>query len=307
MDTTQDTNNWALKLRSLHNQKRYLDDVLSKTAVTLHALRERQTRNERLLSTNPTPRSKRKKILQNRWRTGKTIQTCEKEEKVILDCLQVCTNNLKMLEAIINPIDLSSNGANCTWGGPYTESETTALDWNDWTDNGVISPFRKDRIRSLPMDEIPPEMLPDKFKLTYTLPTTTTHTFQTSSQYHSDTTMLLPLVSLNTTPLHRRLSRRATVFEPSITHSRPLDDELPVQLDKLSISGLMGSKSMQHVQARRLSDVTLEHLLDRLSSSVRPAVKRIRSHQSWAALSPQLQQEEREVASSATLKKTNSA
>lgn len=53
---------WTNKLAELREQSRYLEDFLSKKGTILNALRDRETRNERLLSLNPTLRAKRKKI-----------------------------------------------------------------------------------------------------------------------------------------------------------------------------------------------------------------------------------------------------
>ncbi|KAF2690519.1 hypothetical protein K458DRAFT_288892 [Lentithecium fluviatile CBS 122367] len=298
---------WISTLDCLRSQKGYLDNLLSKTAVTLNALRERQTRNERALSTNPTPRSKRKKIQQNKWRTNKTIQTCENEERAILDCLQVCSNNISTLESIINPTDLSSTAVECTVSNPYALSDTTSFDWNGWTDNAAISPFQRDRERPLPMDEIPPETPVAQTRFRYMSPTLRRPP-PLPLRAHRDPTALVPPVPPNTAHSqfsHSALSPEAAVIEPSVTHVPHCDDELPRELDKLSISGLLSSKRMHRIVQKRFSDAAIGHLFGRLSSS-RPAATQTRSHQSWAAPTPEQKLKELGVVVMAMAKRTNS-
>ncbi|KAF2240953.1 hypothetical protein BU26DRAFT_572191 [Trematosphaeria pertusa] len=287
-----DSSAWMPTLASLHSQKGYLEGLLSKTATTLNALRDRQTRNERALSTNPTPRSKRKKIQQNRWRTNKTIQTCENEEKVILDCLQVCTSNIHTLESIINPTDLSSTAATYSSSksySKYADSESTDFDWYGWTDDAPISPFQKERERSLVVDEIPPEARWDEIvyetKITRELKRPPPLRPCLRAPRDEDS-LPAPPNTAQTQFQHSSLSPEADVFEPSVTHT-PCDGGLPKELDKLSLSGLWASKRMRLIQKRRFSDAAIGHLFRRLSSGARPELLQKRTHASWAGPSVQ--------------------
>ena len=152
---------WNSTWVQLMDQKHYLQELLSKTAVTLNALRERQNRNERALNNCPTPRSRKKKILQSRWRTDKTIKTCENEERVIYDCLQVCQSNISTLEGIVNTRGTSSTVPDFTSTQSsisYDTPLTSEFNWNGWADEEGESPFHKPAQACGVVDEIPPEM-----------------------------------------------------------------------------------------------------------------------------------------------------
>ena len=275
------TNSWISMLSCLHSQKGYLNGLLSKTAITLNALRERQTRNDRALSMNPTPRAKRKKIQQNRWRTGKTIQTCENEERVILDCLQVCDSNINTLEAMVNPGAPSSTAVG--WAPSNSlESDTGSLHWGGWTDEEPISPFVKNRVRSLPADDIPPETRLDKNRPSDLLPQPTRHAPPLPILPQGGPATLLPPVPPNTAVGRSDLSPEAVVFVPNVSQDLLYGEERSRELDKLSISGLLASKCMLLIQKRRFSDLAIGHLFGKLSSN-RPSVSQVRSHQSWAS------------------------
>ena len=155
----QQNDTWSTTLMTLYNQRSYLEGLLSKTATTLNALRDKQTRNERVLVAYTGPRSKKKKVLQNRWRTEKTIKTCENEERVIIGCLQVCQSNINTLESMMHTTESSTTAAEYDWSTcqSYIETEsTTDFDWNGWDDCGV-SPFQKPCHHPLVLDEVPPD------------------------------------------------------------------------------------------------------------------------------------------------------
>ncbi|KAF2645540.1 hypothetical protein P280DRAFT_465357 [Massarina eburnea CBS 473.64] len=233
---------------------------------TLNCLRgqKRQTRNEHALSTNPRPRSKKKKILQNKWRTGKTIQTCENEETVILECLQVCRNNISTLEAIVTPESCpSSTGYQSATDGTSTNSydlDYSVFDWKGWGDESRTSPFEGCRRQSLQTDEIAPEVPLDAGSW---LACTAT----------------------------AAMSPRAAVFEPGAMHVLQVDNERPQELDKLSISGLLSSKRMQLISSRRFSDDAIGHLFLRLACSERPGLVRKLENRRWNSSSaPEVRQ-----------------
>lgn len=154
---------WTNKFVELREQKRYLEEFLSKKVTTLNTLRDKETRNERALSLNPTPRSKRKKIQQNNFRTRKTIKQCESEERAALDCLRVCYQNISILALLLNPTEASSTytagelSCSASRSCLETESSATDVDWNGWTEDGEISPFLRKPQRFAMMDEIAPE------------------------------------------------------------------------------------------------------------------------------------------------------
>jgi hypothetical protein len=255
-----DTQIWTSMLSSLHSQRCYLNDLLSKTAITLNVLRERRTRNERALSKSPTPRSKRKKIQQNRWRTNRTIQTCENEERVILDCLKVCNSNINILETIVNPQVPSSTVFDYTSSNSMVDSGPNSFDWGGWTDDTPVSPFVKTRVRSLPMEEISPETPLSKTEFDSPSPGSTRRPSPQATRSPAGAATLPPLVPsdpVNPAFTHFEetlfrdefssvLSPEAAAFEPSLTRRQSDDNELPRKLDKLSISGLLASKCMQH-------------------------------------------------------------
>ncbi|KAH7130121.1 hypothetical protein B0J11DRAFT_503921 [Dendryphion nanum] len=277
--------NWMATLSCLRDQRGYLESLLSKTATTLNALRDRQDKNEWALNANPTPRTKKKKIQQNRWRTNRTIQRCENEEKVILECLQVCNSNISTLESILLPIDSSSTAAEYNSHGTYlesyleTDSTATGIDWNGWNgwvDGGETSPFQRRCNKPLMVDDIPPEEaflersmscrklppLPPRAALAVPLSTSLPPAPPKSAyiQFH-----------------HSMLSPEATCFESKVLHvnggaKSPCGETL--RLDKLSISGLMASKRVQAMmhQRRRFSDAAIGHMFRKLSTMSRPGV-----------------------------------
>lgn len=232
----QHPNNLATLLY-LYNQKTYLEDLLSQKATILHALRDKHSRIERSLSVNTNPRSKRKKVEQNRWRTERTIKTCEDEERAILDCLRVCSSNIKTLDSIINPTDASSS---------YMESASTPtdFDWNGWADGGDTSPFLRKARRPAIVDDISPETcilitgkkgppLPPRSRPTVSAP--------------------VPPAPPNTarTQCTLSLSPTAPCFEPRASHEAPSREEWIKDLDKLSISGLLASKRVRRLETDR--------------------------------------------------------
>ncbi|KAJ4301692.1 hypothetical protein N0V90_003785 [Kalmusia sp. IMI 367209] len=249
---------WLSKLNSLHGQKGYLEELLSKTATTLNALRDRQTRNERALSTLPIPRSKRKKIQQNRWKTGKTIQTCENEERVILDCLQVCTRNIHTLEAIIHQRETPHVTAKYYSSNSYADSDANSFDWHGWTDDAPISPFKKERRCSLLMDEIAPEASFDGIVSGRSTARRSPLLRPQSNHAPASTFFSAPLNTAYTRYSRSTLSPEAAEFEPSVKHN-PLVRQSIREMDKLSISGLLASKRMQSIQKRSCSDVAINH------------------------------------------------
>ncbi|KAF2799875.1 hypothetical protein K505DRAFT_230137 [Melanomma pulvis-pyrius CBS 109.77] len=281
---------WTTTLTCLQNQKGYLDGLLSKTATTLNALRDKQSRNDRVLSTNPGPRPKKKKMLQNRWRTDKTIKTCENEEKVILDCLRVCEDNIRTLESILNPqgtfatvAEYNLSNSKCS----YRESAITDFDWNGWADEGPASPFHRERHHALILDEIPPEAYLDDASCDRPDTATTAPASNRPPPFPprvgAPPSSMLPPVPPNTTHRqfhHSVLSPEAACFEPSITHFT-YAEEGAKNLDKLSISGLLASKRMSQILGRRFSDAAVGHVSRRFSHA-RPELANAREqHRSW--------------------------
>jgi hypothetical protein len=255
---TYDVSNWTATLISLRGQRSYLEGLLSTTAMTLNTLRDKQTRNERALSAGPTPRTKKKKIQQNRWRTDKTIKTCENEKRVILDCLTVCQSNIDTLEAILCPTETISAAAEYYTYTPTsfddTDTISTDIDWNGWTDESPVSPFQRKPHSVVMSEEIPPDHLVDgdaslAGKKPPPLPL----------RAHVAPSAEPLLVPPNTAKSYTALSPEVTGFEPNITHCRS------PEIDKLSISGLLASKRVQRIQRqseRRFSDMAICRHLD---------------------------------------------
>jgi len=285
--TIHDPYTWILTLTYLRNQQGYLDDLLSKTAIRLNALRDRQSRNDRILSTHPGPRSKRKKMLQNRWRTGKTIQTCENEERAILGCLQVCKNNIQILESI----NLAS-ASRVTDYNPRkskysnTESSTMNLHCDSWADDVPTSPSREGKQHAFVLGKILPECL-QGLRLGGPLAQTTTAATNKRPPslpprvHIAPSSMQPPSPPPNTARPHidSLLSPEAICFEPSVTHTAPNNERPLNELDKLSISGLLASKHMLRIQKQRFPDATIGHIFRRLSVDAKPGHGRERK--SW--------------------------
>jgi hypothetical protein len=291
--TMQGSSTWTTTLTCLKSQKGYLEDLLSKTATTLNALRDKQGSNDRRLSTRLGPCSKKKKILQNRWRTAKTIKTCENEEKAILNCLQVCENNIHTLESMVYLMGTRTtvaeyNSSNSNWS--YTDSAMAEFDWDGWADEGHMSPFHRQSQRQhalLMLDGIPPEAPVHGPKRPPML----------RPRVHAPPSAKLPPVPPNTAlpqRHHSLLSPEATSFEPHMTHS-PTLERRQKELDKLSISGLLASKRMFQILERRCSDASIRHMLQRLSI------------ESWGTDSRQHDANVSSAATAAPMKRTRSA
>ena len=281
-----DPGNWMNTLASLRDQQGYLEHLLSKTATTLNALRDRQTRNERALSTNPRPRAKKKKILQNRWRTDKTIKTCENEERVIVNCLQACRRNINTLEAVVQSTAPSTAAEYVSCAGYcYTDTASTAteFDWNGWADDNSVSPFQKHCHHSFMVDEVAPDS-----DLKGPRPDNAVPTNRKGPPVPPLARSTVPPPPPNTARprFYSLLSPEAACFEPSVT-----GDEFPCTgtrnaIDKLSISGLLASKRVQRLQSRekrRFSDAALSHIFRRLSvpGNAIAGVTPSQRHASW--------------------------
>ncbi|PVH94618.1 hypothetical protein DM02DRAFT_660894 [Periconia macrospinosa] len=246
--TMQDASAWIPTLNKLRGQRVYLEDLLAKTATKLNALRDKQTRNERTLNANPEySRSKKKKIAQNKWRTNKTIQTCENEERAILECLRVCKSNIDMLESVLHPAGSPSAVPDYNSLHSYTESDLGGVQWNTgWTDDGdPASPFETCRGGPVTCQEIAPE-----------------DAFGPSPVLVGDAALagfpyLVPLpphvqgYSTSAPSAVPQLSAEAAVFKPTTTKRQNEVGDLSVQIDKLSISGLLSSKYVKQQLARR--------------------------------------------------------
>ncbi|KAF2703648.1 hypothetical protein K504DRAFT_451500 [Pleomassaria siparia CBS 279.74] len=288
--TMQSPSTWATTLLNLRNQKAYLHDLLSKAATTLNALRDKQSRNDRVLSTNPGPRSKKKKMVQNRWRTDKTIKTCEKEERVILDCLQVCENNIWTLEALLHSMGTCRTAAeytSCDSRCSYTDSTRTDFNWNGWAGQGPTFLFHWKRKGTL-VDEIPPEACIDGIatRLDHAVPILAPAN-QCPSPLLPSTRVtpssmpppLPPALPKTACPHFRtRLSPEAACFEPRFVNVPRVENQVK-ELDKFSISGPLASRRMSHIRGRRFSEAVIGH--GRLSSTARPVLGDARACKSW--------------------------
>lgn len=291
--TNYDTNNCFADLSSLYLSRTYLEGALAKTTITLNTLRDRQTRNERLLSTCAGPRSKKKKIKQNKWNTGKTIETCEREERAFFDCLQVCIGNIQMLEAIVHSTNTSLvSGHGCS--NSNTCSDATSFDWQGWTDNAIVSPFEKEARHTFSIDEIAPEVcreyaISNKVAAEARRVSAQRPSARTPRANRTCVSTVYP-VPIDTTfsyNLRSVLSPEATEFQPE----RPFG--LPVhrpgkEVDKLSISGYLASKRLQFAQQRSSSEIGMIDVNHRLSSMARPPLAQL---QTWTGPSPQRQPE----------------
>ncbi|KAF2121346.1 hypothetical protein BDV96DRAFT_209823 [Lophiotrema nucula] len=296
VDNTQsahDANTWMCTLATLQHQKNYLEALLSKTAITLNVLRDKQTRHERSLGFSPTTRSKKKKVQHQKWRTSKTIQTCENEERAILDCLGVCRRNIHTLESMLHPIVTSSTAADYDYTSShsktsYTDSADICFDWkNGWAEDGGISPFQQQCRRPLVMDDMPPkacfdgDTLVDKSSYTKRPPPLPTRTIVPPAV----PALPVPPNTASSNNQYSTLSAEAESFEPSVTHYPP-SDEILEMLDKLSISGFLASKRVQRLQRRRFSNAAIGHIFRRLSggsgsNTARPQLAPLRKHASW--------------------------
>ncbi|KAF2492219.1 hypothetical protein BU16DRAFT_584346 [Lophium mytilinum] len=261
---------WAPDTARLQTQKSYLEELLSTTATTLHTLREKQTRTDRILATGPSPRTKKKRIMQTRWRTGKTIKTCENEERVILDCLKVCNNNLQALqnlEACNYPAFAEPSFTPLSWYSNATPDTRGADFWNGFGDE--CSPFQKQSQYLTAQDvEVAPHLTYEEAVL---------ETLQLSAR---------PLVDI---PVRR--ARRLACREPQTSLLSPLaatfePDEkkhgiAPVK-DKLTLAGLLSSNRVRQLRSlpkRRFSDAAVGHLFRCLS---RPRFVKEVKYASWS-------------------------
>lgn len=269
----QHSNTWIPTLNNLREQRSYLEGLLAKTVTTLNALRDRQTRTQRILSTNPAPRTRRKKIQQDRWRTSKTIQNCENEEKIILDCMEVCDTNIRTLEAIVYVPRSSWHSTECYSSNSYLESDATSPDWRGWTDDVVVSPFEQTRTGPLPLDDIAPDTTAGyaeaQFRRLSTLPL----------QLPSDRKSINLIAPPNSAYTEFTLSPEAATFKPSTGYQKLPVRQLTRELDKLTISGFLASKRKGSYLRRRFSDEAVA--FGRSPSTSGPTPTRMGSRSSW--------------------------
>ncbi|CAI6342271.1 unnamed protein product [Periconia digitata] len=263
----QDAGAWTSSLNVLRDQRGYLEDLLAKTITKLNALRDKQTRNERSLNAHPEhSRSKKKKISQNKWRTNKTISTCENEERVILDCLNVCRNNIDALESLLHSVGCPPAQADYNSTNSYTGSEYSGIQWTTgWTEEDEpFSPFEFSRgAPNTLLDLAPDEGFGPGPVLVGDSVTHETH-YATLLPPHERACN--PHASNSAS----RLSPKAAVFEPSPTNNMGKNGGLMQQVDKLSISGLLSSMSMKkQLCGKSFSSQALEQSMSRASNGER--------------------------------------
>jgi hypothetical protein len=96
--------NLDIDLPRLQHEREFLENGLANCVTYLHALRKKQARNERRLSTDPSlPRKKRKKIQQNKRELEKEIKHQERDEQAFLNNLQACKTNIYVAETVSSP------------------------------------------------------------------------------------------------------------------------------------------------------------------------------------------------------------
>lgn len=244
--TVQDASAWMPTLNALRGQRGYLENLLAKAATKINALRDKQMRNERIASANPEyPRAKRKKISQNQWRTNKTIKTCENEEKVILECLQVCRCNIDTLESLLYPAGCPPGIVDLNSPNSYAGSDFSGVQWTSgWTDDDEpISPFVPSRGGPIVYRDVAPN---HRFSQGLLLP----------DYEHKYPSSLVPDLKAGST----LLSAQAPTFIPSFNDRQPKDGGITRIIDKLSISGLLSSNCMkQHLATQTFLGKAKEH------------------------------------------------
>ncbi|KAF2020111.1 hypothetical protein BU24DRAFT_419686 [Aaosphaeria arxii CBS 175.79] len=174
-----------------------------------------------------------------------------------------------------------------TPSGSYLEIDTpgTEFDWNGWG-HGETSPFQQGCRNTLSTDEIPPDRCAQDARIPkLQSPSRKPSHLSVQCKIEPPCQQSFPLAPPNTayTPFcHSTLSPVAANFEPRVMHEPSNLREAsvtPPQLDKLSISGFLGSKSVQKMRRRRFSDAAIGHLFDSLLH-VRPRSVGDRHH-SW--------------------------
>jgi hypothetical protein len=287
-----ETLTWPIHLSRLKSEREILDNDLANCVTYLHALRKKQARAERHLSTNPSlPRKKKKKIQQSKRALEKEIKNRELQEQATLNNLQACKANIYIAEIASPPStilsltipDLASTSTRCSY---LDEAESMKQSRNGWTDETINSPFRKQRNSPFFADDIAPDDYPEGESINEVNEKNFKHP-PSVVQYIDDIGATLP-VPPNSAQSPFRLSPEAAVFEPYVAYmgqgetlGQPLAE--PHFSSSLAITTLK-MMALELTQRRRATDAGIVHA--RRQSSLKTFVEAAGS-QTWTHTRPQ--------------------
>jgi hypothetical protein len=279
------------ELSRLRYEKEILENGLANCVTYLQALRKKQVRNERRLSTDPSlPRKKRKKLQQSKRELEKEIRNREQDEQAFLDNLQAVKTNIYIAETASSPSttlsltvpDLASSSTQCFYP---EDSEPTELSWNGWTDDTVMSPFQKQSNNPFFVDDIAPDDGPHGRTIDEAIDRNSKRA-STIVQYIEDVGATLP-VPPNTAQSLSMLSPNAAVFQPYATYTGH-GGTLGQRLAELHLSSSLAITALTmkalELERRRVTDVGL--VLSRRQSSLAKIVEEA-GNQTWANTTPQ--------------------
>jgi hypothetical protein len=183
--------------------------------------------------------------MQTRWRTGKTIKTCDNEEKAILDCLKVCNSNLQALynlELSYFPPFMEPTYTPRFWPSNASPNTLEPDIWNGYGDD--CSPFQKESQNMFTDDvEVAPHLTYEEALL---------ESLHLSSRAPVDVPMLKtrrPACKQSEIPA---LGPPAASFEPT-----EKSHGVPPAKDKLTVAGLLNRGRFRQLRSppkRRFSD-----------------------------------------------------
>lgn len=272
------SNIWSSELAKFRYEKEILENGLANCVTYLHALRKRQIRDAKLLSTSPAlPRKKRKKIQHNKRELEKEIKNKEREELALLNNLQACKTNIYIakgfrvtyLETTVP--DLTSSATQCS----YADSEPTEISWNGWTDDAVVSPFEKHRKNPFNLDEI----APDEHTLEPEHGVMILRTLERRSSVELEG-LPAPPNTAQSHYLHSSLSPTAMMFDPQTLYAHGTVDSLK-RFDTSTTTRSLNSGS-----SRRFTEAGISPLLRNLTIQTRPDPEVGKSH-TWCDNTPQ--------------------
>ncbi|KAH7350381.1 hypothetical protein BKA66DRAFT_476466 [Pyrenochaeta sp. MPI-SDFR-AT-0127] len=255
---SKNLHSWPFEVARLLSEKEVLDIGLANCVTYLHALRKKQARNERRLSTNPTlPRRKRKKIQQSKRELEREIKNREQDEQAFLNNLQACQANIYIAQTMSQPptqvlpsvVDYHSNSI-------AEASEQTEISWNGWTDDAVVSPFHKPRNSPFFSNEIAPDEGFDGMAGRGG-PLAPIRCFEENS-----TSLAAPPNAARSQFLYSMLSPEAAVFDPHVTYTSRNDALIGHGLGGHGSPAPRGIESPQH---RRVTYAAASHGLTQLS------------------------------------------
>ncbi|KAJ4989112.1 hypothetical protein SVAN01_05374 [Stagonosporopsis vannaccii] len=270
-------------LMRFHQEKDFLSTQLADCVTYLKALREKQVRTNRQLNTDlALPQKKRKRLQQIKRHLDSEIRNREMEEQACLNNLQACETNIILANIKAHHLANASYQTSDITFTPtlftttlcsHSESETTDLTWDGWTDDAVVSPFRKRTNDPFFIDDPAPDICTDG-KRRDSVMGKDIRIPPPLSRNAEELSKLVPVPPDTAQSQFRRsstLSPEAAIFQPVEPCSIGRKDCAEARFKRLSMSSATATKAKELLRQRRFSAAEIDPILRRFSIDVQPS------------------------------------